>query len=234
MKIVDVAQGSVSWLEARAGVVTASEMDALITPLYAVRKSEGVEAYMARKLAEKWGGPLPQPKVFAMEQGNILEDEAIPFYAFEFETKIERPALITTDDGRAGCSPDGVIELGDNESHGLEIKCPSRPVHTSYLLDGVVPKEYRAQVQFSLWVTGFPSWKFVSYCRQMPPLILTVEADPKAFEAIETALAAFYDNFDAGWKRLVELNGGIEPKKFERAPMSWEQQTETDPNEVLQ
>ncbi len=233
MKIVPVEQGSVSWLEARAGVVTASEADALITPLYAVRKSEGVETYMARKLAEKWGGPLPQPKVFAMEQGNILEDEARPWYAFEFGVKIETPGLIVTDDGRAGCSPDGMILWGKGQE-GLEIKCPSRPIHTAYLLSGIVPKEYRAQVQFSLWVTGFPSWKFVSYCRQMPPLILTVEPDPKAFEAIEIALGYLYNNFDAAWKRLVELNDGKEPQKFEHVPMSWEQQTETDPNEVLQ
>lgn len=208
MKIVGVAQGSVSWLEAKAGIVTASEMDALITPLYAVRDSKGVDAYVARKLAEKWGGPLPQPKVFIMEQGNILEEEARPWYAFEFGVKVETPGLITTDDGRAGCSPDGVIG-----QRGLEIKCPSSPIHVAYLLAGKVPPEYRPQVQFSLWVTEFPEWEFVSYRRQFPPLVLTVAPDPKAIDAIEQSLDLFYQKFDEGWNRLVELNGGKEPPK---------------------
>ncbi len=229
----EYGQGSVAWLEARAGLVTASEADAIISPTYKVRDSKGIDAYVSRKLAEKWGGPLPQPKVFAMEQGNILEDEAIPFYAFEFGVKVERIALITTDDGRAGCSPDGVLVKGSSKQ-GLECKCPSSPVHVAYLLAGQVPEEYRAQVHFSLWVSGFPSWEFVSYRRQFPPLIITVEPETKAQEAIGTALELFYAKFDASWARLVELNGGKEPAK--REPMRFADDiaagrtTEYDPN----
>lgn len=214
----EFGQGSQAWLEARAGLVTASEADALVSPTYKVRDSEGVEAYVCRKLAEKWCGPLPQPKVWQMEQGNILQDEAIPWYAFEFGVKVETPGLFTTDDGRAGCSPDGVVTL-EHFKRGLEIKCPSSPIHVAYLLAGKVPPDYRVQVQFSLWVTGFQSWEFVSYRRQFPPLILTVEPDGKAQEAIEKALEQFYEKFDASWATLVKLNDGKEPPK--REPMKF-------------
>lgn len=217
MKIVECEQGSCAWLEARAGVVTASEADALITPTYQVSKAKTVDTYAARKLAEKWGGPLPQPKVFDMEQGQILEREARGWYQFT-RGKVEEVGFMTTDDGRAGCSPDGIMMSGPFQK-GLELKCPASPAHVAYLLAGEVPPDYRVQVQFSLWVSGFPSWEFVSYRRQFPPLILTVEPDEKAQEAIADALELFYEKFDAGWARLVELNDGKEPPK--REPMKF-------------
>ena len=111
MKIHEAAQGTQAWLEARAGIPTASEFDALITPLWKIRTGEGVTSYIARKLAEKWGGPLPSfggsgQISWAMEQGQILETEVIPWYEYETGEQIQRVGFITTDDEKAGCSPD--------------------------------------------------------------------------------------------------------------------------------
>lgn len=211
MKILnDFEQGSPQWLQARAGIPTASEFGALITDKFAVRKGAMVDSYIDKKLAEWWlGGPLPSHGgSFAMEQGQILEEQARPWYELEYNCEVGRVGFITTDDGMVGCSPDGWI-AGDR---GLEIKCPQADTHVGYLLDGILPEQYGPQVQGSMWVTGAKSWRFLSYRRGFPALVITVESDPVAQQAITDALTSFLVKLDVGKRKLIELNGG-EPKR---------------------
>ena len=73
MKIHNVQQGSVDWSILRAGKVTASELDALVSPLGKVRTGEGPKTYLHKKVAEAWlGGPLPSLNVWDLEQGKIF------------------------------------------------------------------------------------------------------------------------------------------------------------------
>src|ERR1700742_3572222 len=144
-------QNSVEWLSARAGVITASEADALVSPKWEVRKGKGVETYLAQKVAEKWTqGPISNALTLDMDFGKILEAEAIPWLSFEFGWQIERPALITSDDNSIGCSPDGWLP----EGVGLEVKCPTAQNHVKYLLANELADDYAAQVQFSMFVSG--------------------------------------------------------------------------------
>ena len=207
MKIHDCKQGSAEWLKLRAGIPTASEFHRLVTPLWKIRTGEGPATYLNEKLAEAWtGAPLPQTGGFGtLEQGTILEEEALPWYELETGTTVRRVGFITTDDGRVGCSPDGL-----EENSGVEIKCPQAQTHVGYLLDGGVPGEYLAQVHGSMFVTGFPCWKFLSYRRNFPRLLLTVERDEKIQKILADALDRFLARFDAAMKRLEELRGPIE------------------------
>jgi hypothetical protein len=210
VKIIPCIQGTPKWLEARMGVCTASEMDALVSPLGNVREGKGVASYVALKLAEKWRGcPLPSFGGGAMEQGSLRESDAIPRFELDTDIDVEKVGFITTDDGMVGCSPDGMIEDGS----GIEVKCPQPPAHVGYLLDGVLPDQYILQVQTSLYVTGFKKWIFMSYCPGFPKLILTVDPDPKIQASIRQAVATFSAMMDEGWKRLVELNGGEGPRR---------------------
>lgn len=208
MKIfTEFAQNSVDWMIARSGVVTASELDSLISPLWKARTGDGVNTYLARKLAEQWlGGPLPSVRgVFDMDQGKILEEEAKPFYTLTTGEEIQTVAFITDDAGRIGCSPDGLI--GDDG--GVEIKCPRVETHIGYLLDGELPKEYAAQVHGSMYVTGRPWWKFMSYRRNFPPLILTIERDEEIIGKIHDAVESFLERLEKSMNRLIELNGDL-------------------------
>lgn len=206
MKIhTDFEQGSLAWMQARAGVPTASEFGQLVTPKFEVRKGGMPDTYLAEKVAEWWlNGPLAGFNAFATEQGHLLEEEAKPGYTLETGDEVQKVAFCTTDDGRVGCSPDGLI--GDDG--GVEIKSPQISNHVKYLLAGKVPDDYVAQVQGSLFVTGRKWWRFFSYCRKMPSLILTVEPDPVAQGAITDALAKFLARFESAKARLIELNGG--------------------------
>ncbi len=210
-----VEQGSDEWLRLRAGIPTASEFGALVTPLWKAREGDGVGTYLTKKLAERWlGSPLMTFSGGSMEQGSIREAEAKPFYEFTTGDLIESVGFVTTDDGRIGCSPDGLLNGG-----GIEIKCPEPHTHVRYLIDGELPKEYAPQVYGSMLVTGAPRWKFMSYSRNFPPLVLTIERDEKIICAIRGAVEAFNEILDRAWAKLVEINGGDEPvRTVQRKP----------------
>lgn len=204
-------QGSGIWMTARAGLATASEFCNIVTQDFSLRKGAMLHSYLARKVAEHWsGGPLMGFSSFATEAGQILEEEALPWLSLELDTEIKRVGFITTDDGKIGCSPDGLI--GDNV--GCEIKCPLPQTQVGYLLDGVLPPDYKAQVYGSMLVTGFESWKFLSYNRRLPKLLLTIERDEEIMEKLSEALEVFLQMKDAAIAKLTELNGGPPKQKL--------------------
>lgn len=206
MKIHNCEQLSKEWMELHVGIPTASGLDNLLTPEFELRKGETPKTYVYRKVAEAWRG---KPEIdtnassFRMDQGLILESEAIPYYELTTGRKITRVGFITTDDGRFGCSPDGIVHDGHpkrdsdwDRSFGIEIKCPAPHTHVKYLSEGVIPKEYRAQVYGGMFATGFSKWIFMSYCRGFPPLILEVGHDPKAESMITVAIGTFHTAFN--------------------------------------
>lgn len=214
MIAIDCQQGTQKWLEARAGVLGSSELGELVKLDFGLRTGEMVQTLIARKIAEKWHGPLLGFNSFATDQGNILEEEALPWLSFEHNLQISRPGFLMTDDRLFGSSPDGIIaQTEDSEEMGLEVKCyqPVNVVKT--LLGGEVPKEHLAQIHGGMYVTGYKRWMFLSYHRSMPKLLLTVDRDEEIQMRIATALAVFRERFEAGWQRLLELNGGPPPPR---------------------
>lgn len=205
----DIAQGSPEWNALRAGRVTASELDRLVSPLGKIRTGDGPKSYLMEKVAESWlHAPLPTAEFWDGDQGRFLEEYARPAFTLETGLEVEEVGFIVSDNGRLGCSPDGIIV---GQDCGLEIKCPHIEKHCRYLLEGKVPDDYILQVQGSLYVTGFSHWKFFSFRRGLPPLILTVEPDPKIQEAIKVAVAEFTAQLDSALDRLTLLNGGARP-----------------------
>ncbi len=217
MKIIECKQGTDEWFQARVGVVTASELKNLMTPKLEPRKrdSDMVQSYLARKLAERWTGQ-PLPDLFRptgeMEQGSIRESVARPWFENETQLDVQTVGFITTDDGRCGCSPDGLIG-GDC---GLEIKCPRIETHVKYLLDGGVPDEYLTQIHMSMYVTGRPSWYFCSYRPGFPGLIVGCPSDSEIQARIDGTVKMFLDMLDEGYRKLVKANGGNEPQRRRR------------------
>lgn len=214
MIISNHPQSSPEWFAERAGIATASEFDCLVSPTGKVKTGDGPTTYLHKKLAAWWHGTFIETvDSFWMEQGRILESEAIPWYELEYDTQINRVGFITKDNLSCGCSPDGLI--GDTE--GIEIKCPASHTHMGYLLGGICPQEYIHQVQGSLYITGFKHWKFVSYRRGIRALVVDVEPDKHYQEALHEAIILFNHRLAWGKERLIELNGGP-PKRFASKP----------------
>jgi hypothetical protein len=224
VKIIEVQQNSLEWLVARAGIPTASEFDNLLTPKFEPRKGQMPESYLAQKLAERWiGGPLPSFQTLDMDFGRVLEEEAKPFYTFQFNEEITSVGIITTDDGKIGASPDGLI----GDCGGIEIKCPEAKTHCKYLMAGKLPDDYVLQVHGSMFVTGRSWWKFLSYRRRFPAYATTIERDEKIMDVIGETLYAFCERLDAAYARLVEMNGGP-PKRPIIQPMPTAEEPEPD------
>jgi hypothetical protein len=205
MKIHDCKQGELAWAKLHFGIPTASGLDNLLTPEFELRKGELPKTYVFKKVAEKLQGrPLIDLSAssFMLEQGMIVEEEARPWYALEYDKKIKQVGFITTDDGRFGCSPDGLIE---GEDFGLEIKSPAAHTHVKYLVNGALPKEYACQVMGSLFATGFKKWIFVSYRRGFPALVLEIHRDEKAMSMIRAAINQFHADFDRAMERISNI-----------------------------
>ncbi len=225
MKIHDCEQGTLEWTKLHFGIPTASGLDNLLTPEFELRKGEMPKTYVYKKVAEKLQGrPLIDLSAssFMLEQGMIVEEEARPWYALEYDKKIKQVGFITTDDARFGCSPDGLIESAGNGKYitdvsghavindrvydcGLEIKSPAAHTHVKYLVNGVLPKEYAAQVMGSMFVTGFEKWIFCSYRRGFPPLVLEIHRDEKAMSMIRAAVNQFHADFDRAMERISNI-----------------------------
>ena len=133
-----------------------------------------------------------------MEQGKLLEPEAIGLIELMRDIKVERVGFVTTDDLRAGCSPDGLL----GAKSGLELKCPRPQTHIKYLMEGVAPLAYLPQIHWSMMVCEADEWEFLSYARGFPPLIVNVKRDEKIQDTLRAALALFNASFDAAWAKI--------------------------------
>jgi hypothetical protein len=213
MKIHACIQGTEDWLKLRAAYPTASELGNLVTPAkLQVCAGKAIDSYVAQKLAEKWlGHPLQSFGGGMLEQGNLRETEAWPWYAMQYDCELDTPRIgfVTDDVATVGCSPDATMV---SQQVGLEIKCPAADTHIAWLLAGVLPREHLLQVQGSMLVTGWPEWTFLSYHPSLPKLVIPVKRDETVCKALADAIGVFWEKFTDGWARLVEVNDGELPE----------------------
>ena len=130
MKIHDCEQRTEEWHRLRAGVPTASEFSKLVTSKGEPSKS--MEKYAVTLAAEVMaGGPVDAWQGNAhTERGAILEPEAISLYEFVHGATVEPVGFVTSDCGRWGCSPDGLV--GDDGM--VEVKCLKAENHIEAVL----------------------------------------------------------------------------------------------------
>lgn len=194
----DIEQMTPEWWEIRRGIPTASRFSKVITPKTG-KLSAQADTLIAELIAERFQrGPIEpdRPINRYIDHGINTEDEARNWYAFHHKAALQQVGFCKTDDGRFGCSPDALV--GDDGI--LEIKCPSPAVHVGYLIEGVLPDEYKAQAHGALIVTGREWLDFVSYATDAADLEpFVVRVVPDAFTEL---LRAALDQFHA---RYVEI-----------------------------
>lgn len=174
-------QGSQEWYDARLGKVTASRFSTVLTT--AQRKdeplSDGARTYLYELVAERLTGiPTDVPQTFAMQWGKELEEPARAKYQWLTGNNIAVYGFVTMNECIGG-SPDGMIVDQDGI---VEIKCPwTRKEHVRTWDRREVPRQYIAQVQGNLWLTGRTFCDFVSYDNRFPKdleiCIVRVERD---------------------------------------------------------
>lgn len=199
MKVIQCEQYSDEWWEARRGIPTASSFDRIITP--SGKLSAQADDYINELIGErvcltpKFFTDRPQSR--AMANGTDCEPQARSWYELE-HADVQRVGFIMTDDGRFGCSPDGLV--GANGL--LELKCPMLKTQVKYLRAGGLPPEYKPQVHGQLVVTGREWVDFVSYAPGLEKLLVRVTPDAYTRE-VKVALEVFYENYRAAYSQVT-------------------------------
>lgn len=197
------------WWELRKGVPTASGFDRIATSKGL--PSKGRTKYIAELIADlaclcpPYFTGQNRPVTRAMTNGTDTEPEARRYYEMEHGVDVVRVGFITNDSGTFGCSPDSLV--GDDG--GLELKCPQLKTQAEYLMRGVVPREYVAQVHGSLIVSGRKWWDFFSYAPGLDPLPIRV-----TWNEYTDKLKQAMDEFSIAYRQAVK-QVGIEDRREE-------------------
>lgn len=185
----DLAQGTDEWLAARCGMVTASTVDALLTPGLKVADNATSRGLALTLVSERITGQVEPTAMSAdMWRGVEMEPYARDEYARHHSAVTEVGLMVRDDWGyQLGYSPDGLVgDLGQ-----IEIKSRIPKVHLRTILDDEVPADCMGQLQGGLLVSGRAWVDYVSYSPGMPLWVKRVWPDPAWHEAILAAVEAF-------------------------------------------
>ena len=202
-------QSSPEWLQARAGILTASTIGQLITaktvkPAMNDRSRGLCQTLIAERIT---GHVEPVHPNRAMTRGTLLEPEARRIYAEQTGRDVVEVgfARLDTDTYTLGSSPDGLV----GETGGIEIKSPSAKVHVSTVLSGAIPDYNRAQVQAFLHATGREWCDFISYLPGEPLFIIRDFPDERWQAAIVSAAEQFEETAGAAVARYERATHGL-------------------------
>jgi len=200
----DLIQGTDEWLQARAGIVTASTVGKLLTPTLQIANNEGSRGLALTLAAERITGHVDE--TFSgpdMWRGHDDEPFARDAYGEHYAPVTEVGLIVREYDGfKIGCSPDGLV--GDNGL--IEIKSRLQKIHMRAILEDRIPTENVAQVQCELLVSGREWVDYVSYCGGMPLYVKRVHPDRMWHAAIIAAAEALEDaitNITARYRAAV-------------------------------
>jgi len=174
-------QGSQEWKDAKAGNVSMSHANDLLTNGVGGKPSKTRETYILSLAAEVLTGNLSESvNTYDMRRGTLLEPYAFEAYSAQTGVEARNVGLGYLDDmKRILASPDG---LGIAADRGLEIKCPGIKKHMRTIHEGITPKDHMNQCQGGMWIFGVDRWDFVSFCPEFteaPLFIATAHRDEK-------------------------------------------------------
>jgi YqaJ-like viral recombinase domain len=189
MKILTVTQRSPEWHAARVGIPTASEFHRIVTPVkgdlakaHAKYAHELVaETLLGRAVERAPGTP------WAMARGRAFEPLAMEEYERTQKVTVDRVGFVTTDCGRIGCSPDGIVS---GTRRGVEIKCPLDDNFVSIWADGP-GDDYKPQVQGSLAVSECVEWDLYIWHPAFEPVLIRTQRDEPYIGKMRDALGKF-------------------------------------------
>lgn len=216
-------QGSPEWLNARAGVITASEFVKARGRMKVTRegkqKGDPTDAaldYAFQKAIERISRvPLDENhQTWQMKRGHELE----PYARMSHEDLLARrggslaesvvmsAGFMTTPDGLFGCSVDGLI----GEHGGSEYKCLASAKKLRKVIIGQDISDYMDQIQGCLAISGRQWWHFGLYCPALKPIglefqMVEVQRDDDYIDALWSDLMAFtkyVDEYEAQLRAL--------------------------------
>ena len=207
MKIYTMEQGSDEWYEKRIGIPTASQFHNIITPLGAPTTGDRRMKYMYRLIAERVLHQSTDDRFenYWTKRGKDLEPQARDAFReyIRVADSIEQVGLVTTDDGKIGCSPDGFLQVaGKRSKEAVEIKCPSPWVQIEYLLEGT-ENNYKPQAQGHILICKLEALHLWSWHPQTPPFHVVKLRDDDYIKKLSKELYHFCNQLDAETDRAL-------------------------------
>ena len=201
-------QGSSEWLEARRGIVTASEVHKLLTSNGRVATNQTARDYIADLAAERITGHVEDAYVsHEMRLGTLNEPYARDGYAEHHNVTVDEVGFMVKqfDGFKLGYSPDGLV----NDDGLIEIKSRKPRIQINTILRDGVPKNNLPQIQAGLLVTGRAWCDYVSYSGGLPLWTQRVYPDRRwqdniieAVKNAETEIQKLVNLFHAYTKHL--------------------------------
>lgn len=202
----DIEQGTPEWFKCRMGILTASEMKAIITPK-TLKLSSGSESHIMELLGQRVRKYVePTYLSYDMIRGHEDEPVARKLYEDRELVTVKRGGFITNSRHgfTLGYSPDGLV--ADNGA--VEIKSRNAKYQMEIILNGKPDVDHIIQLQTGLMVSEREWIDYISYCRtpegetddgrkSLPMIILRVYSDKAMQEAILTAATQFYEKLES-------------------------------------
>lgn len=203
----DLVQGSEEWLAARCGLITASEMDKILTPTLKTASNTHERAHLYELLSQRITRHV-EPSYIGDAMLRGMEDEVYARDAYiENYAPVIDMGFITNDRWgfTIGCSPDGLV--GDDG--GIECKSRKQRLQVETIISNTMPDDFALQVQTNLLVTERKWWDFITFSGGLPMLTVRVFPDQVIMDAIVAAVAAFEARLA---KKMEEYNDRIKSK----------------------
>ena len=189
----DLIQGSQEWLDARCGLLTASEMGLIVTPTLKPASNKDERSHLYELLAQRITKYV-EPAYISDSMLRGINDEimAVALYDKTY-AKVESVGFITNDHFGPviGYSPDGLV----GERGLLECKSRSQKYQlktlTEFVPTEVIDPEFMIQCQTGLIVAQRDWIDLASYCAGLPMATVRVFSDEKIQDAIIEAALAF-------------------------------------------
>jgi hypothetical protein len=219
----DLIQGSEDWLEARRGLLTASEVHLILTPTLKAAANDKTHAHVYELAAQRISQYV-EPHYIGDDMIRGHQDEASAVYLYsEKIAPVTQVGFITRSFGdfQIGYSPDGLV--GDDGLLEVKSRRQKYQIQTiaEFLPASQIAPEYVMQAQTGLLVTGRKWLDHISYCGGLPMAVVRVFPDPTIQDAIlnaatafEAKVAAVIAAFEANSRGLLPTERVIEQELF--------------------
>ena len=185
----NLTQGCDEWLEVRRGLLTASEMDRILTPTLKVAANDKARMHLWEIMAQRISG-FVEPSYIGDEMLRGWDDEieARRIYS-ERIAPVEDVGFMTNDRWgfTIGYSPDGLVGVDGL----IEVKSRRQKFQVQAIADGWQSVDFGLQVQTGLLVSERSWLDFISYSGGLPMAVFRVYPDDKVKGAIIDAATEF-------------------------------------------
>ena len=206
----ELVQGSLEWHAARCGILTASEMNRIVTPTLKPASNDKERTHLYELLAQRITRYVePQYVSDDMLRGHEDEVLAVDLYAKTY-APVTLMGFITNDKWgfTLGYSPDALVGADGQ----VECKSRSQKYQVRTLVDHVsadtIDPDFCIQCQTGLLVSERKWCDLVSYCGGLPMATVRVYPDAVVQAAIIEAAAAFEKRLAAAHEKFRRVTAG--------------------------